>query len=209
MTIKQFDIGEEMGKGWNLYKENVGLLAITSVIALVVASVSFGILGGAMTAGLLMIIRRLKQQDPVAPVSGDVFKGFDVFVQALILLVIAIGCSAVLSWIPVVNMIAGLVVGAFSTWSLMLIVFQRLSAVDAIKMVFELTKSGSFTMALVMAVIASIISSLGVLACCVGVFFTIPFACCCMVCTYETIFSGAGETAEAAPEAQPPSDLRL
>jgi hypothetical protein len=208
MTVNQFDIGEEMGRGWSLFKENMGLLAVASVITLLVTMVSFGILGGALTAGLLMIIRRLQQKDAIAPVSGDVFKGFDVFIQTLILLVIVIGCSVVLSWIPVVNVIASLVIGAFSSWVLMLVVFQKMTTVDAIKQVFELTKSGAFTMALVMAVITSLISSLGAVACCVGVFFTMPFALCCMVCAYDKIF-GDAVAEQAAPPPEPPADLRL
>jgi hypothetical protein len=213
MALKTLDIGAELGKGWELFKENMGLLVVAGIIASLVSVVTCGILGGAMAAGLMMVIKRLVQKDPVKPVSGDVFKGFDFFVQALILFILGAVAIAVLSVIPVLNVLAGIAVGAVGSWCLMFVVFERLSALDAVKKVIALVKTGEFTVPLVMAVIAGLISSLGGLLCCVGGFFTGPIACCSMVAAYDTLFGGSEETVtiSVSPEApsEPPADLRL
>jgi hypothetical protein len=59
---------------------------------------------------------------------------------------------------------------------------RKATAVDAIKKVFELTKSGEFTVPLVFAVIASLVGGLGAVACGIGVFFTLPLTYCLMAC---------------------------
>ena len=213
MPLTKIDIGAELAKGWKLFQQNMGLLIIASVIALLVSAVTCGILAGPLMAGMLLVVRRLVQNDPVKPQSGDVFKGFDYFVQALILIVLTIVASMILGMIPVIGMVAGIVIGAFLMWSMMFVAFQKLTAIDALKRVFELTKTGEFTMPLVCAMIASLISSCGAIACGVGIFFTMPIGYCMMVCCYETLFGGYGcepevTEAEAVPPS-PPSDLRL
>ncbi len=213
MPLTKIDIGAELSKGWKLFQQNMGLLIIAAVIALLVSAVTCGILAGPLMAGFLLVVRRLLQNDPVKPQSGDVFKGFDYFVQALILVVLAGVAGCVLGMIPVIGIVAGFVVNAFMMWSMLFVVFQKLTAIDAIKKVFELAKTGEFTMPLVCALIASLISGCGAIACGVGIFFTIPIGHCMLVCCYETLFGGDGAAPEVIEaEAVPPSplsDLRL
>ena len=213
MALKKLDIGTELGRGWNLFKENMGVLIVASLIATLVSAVTCGILGGALTAGMFLIVQRLMRKDPVAPQAGDVFKGFDFFVQALILVVLAIVAACLLAVIPVVGQLAGLAVGAVMMWAMLFLVYQKLSAIDAVKKVFEYTKTGEFTMPLIFALIANVISGLGAIACVVGVFFTIPIAYCMLACGYETLFGGEAEASSpevnVAPPSEPPADLRL
>ncbi len=213
MALKKLDIGTELGRGWNLFKENMGVLIVASLIATLVSAVTCGILGGALTAGMFLIVQRLMRKDPIAPQAGDVFKGFDFFVQALILVVLAIVAACLLAVIPVVGQLAGLAVGAFMMWAMMFVVYQKLSATDAVKKVFEYTKTGEFTMPLIFALITNVISGLGAIACVVGVFFTIPIAYCMLASGYETLFGGEAEASSpevnVAPPSEPPADLRL
>lgn len=215
MAQKTLDIGQALSKGWELFQANLGLLVVASIISSVVGILTVGILSGAMAAGMLLVVRRLVQADPVQPVSGDVFKGIDFFVQAVILVILAVVTLGVLVRIPVVNAVAGLAVGSVLSWALMFVVFERLSAIDAVKKVINLTKTGDFTIPLVMAAIACVLSALGGVVCCVGGFFTGPIACCAMVCAYESLFGGGvpEPALSDAPPYQmppdPPSDLRL
>ncbi|OQA28186.1 MAG: hypothetical protein BWY57_03533 [Betaproteobacteria bacterium ADurb.Bin341] len=162
--------------------------------------------------GMLLIAQRLLKNDPVKPQAGDVFKGFDSFVQALLLSVIATVAIMVLSILPIIGQLAGLIVCAVMMWALVFIAYEKATAIDAIKKVFELAKSGSFTVPLVFAVIASLIGSLGAIVCVVGIFFTLPLTYCLMACCYATLFSGDPEVIEPIKEQAPPpppDDLRL
>lgn len=223
MADKQIDIGAELGKGWELYKANMGLLMVAALIGMVVSGLTCGVLGGPMSAGVFLIARRLIQKDPVKPQAGDVFKGFDYFLQAFLVFILLGVASAVLSMvlnvIPVLGQLASMVVSLFAgsvmMWALMFVVHQKLTAVDAIKKIFEGLKSGSLMMPLVFGVIACFLSGLGLLACVVGFIFTAPFSYCCLASAYETLYGdgsgdGISEANVVEPEVMPPaSDLRL
>ena len=220
MANKQIDIGVELGKGWELYKANMGLLVVASLIGMAISLVTCGVLGGPMSAGLFLIVRRLLAKDPVKPQAGDVFKGFDYFVQALLLFVllgvVSFVLAAVLNVIPVLGQLAGMVVSMFTgsvmMWGILFVVHQKLSAMDAVKKIFEGLKSGDLVMPLVFGVIACFLSGLGMIACLVGVIFTAPFAYCCLGSVYETLYGDMSQEAKVVePEVMPPppSDLRL
>ena len=209
MPLKKIDIGEELGKGWRLFQPNMGVLIVASLIATLVSAVTCGILSGPLMAGMFLVVRRLMKDDPVKPQPGDVFKGFDYFVQALIMVVLCLVVVFLLAMIPVIGQLAGLVVSAVMFWGIMFVTYQKLSAIDAFKKIFEYLKTGEFTLPLVFGIIASVISSLGVVACVVGMFFTIPLGYCMMACCYETLFKGEPEVIEPVIEVPPPSDMRL
>lgn len=212
MALNKIDIGAELKRGWELFQPNMGLLIVAGLIVAIVSSITIGILAGPMTAGMFLVVRRLLQNDPVKPQAGDVFKGLDFFVQSLILVVICVAVAALLAWVPVLGQIAGLLIGAALWWGLLFVTFEKLSAIDALKKLFELLKTGEFTLPLVFGVIVNLVSGLGFFACCVGVFFTVPLAYCMMVCCYQTLFgeqAGGVVDAEVVQEPPPPSDLRL
>jgi hypothetical protein len=206
MALRTIDIGAELGNGWRLFQANMGTLVLAGVIATVVSAVTCGILGGPLAAGMFLVVRRLLKNDPVKPQAGDVFKGLDFFVQSLLLVIFAVVAGCILAWIPVVGQLAGIAIGAVMMWALAFVAYQKLTAVDALKKVFEHTKNGEFTVPLLFAVIASLISGLGVLACGVGIFFTIPLAYCMMACCYESLFGGEPEVVEPI-DIQPPPPL--
>ncbi|NLG00090.1 MAG: hypothetical protein GX565_08065 [Lentisphaerae bacterium] len=212
MAIGKMEIGAEIGKGWRLFQADMGVLIVGGILATVVSAVTCGLLAGPLMVGMLLIAQRLLKNDPVKPQAGDVFKGFDSFVQALLLSVIATVAIMVLSILPIIGQLAGLIVCAVMMWALVFIAYEKATAIDAIKKVFELAKSGSFTVPLVFAVIASLIGSLGAIVCVVGIFFTLPLTYCLMACCYATLFSGDPEVIEPIKEQAPPpppDDLRL
>lgn len=219
MADKQIDIGAELGKGWNLYKANMGLLVVAGLIGMALSAVTCGVLGGPMGAGLFLIIRRLIQNDPVKPEAGDVFKGFDYFLQAfvcfLIVGVASFVLSLVLNLIPFLGQLAGMVISMFSgsvmMWALMYVVYQKMTATDALKRLLDGVTSGTFVMPLVFGLVACLLGGLGVIACFVGIIFTMPFSYCCLGCAYETLYGdGSQDATVIEPEVMPPpSDMRL
>lgn len=188
MTLNKLDIGAEIGRGWKLFQPNMGLLIPAALIGMLLSSFTLGLLAGPMMAGILLMVQRLVRNDPVKPQIGDLFKGFDLFAQSLILLIIAFIGMAVLMMIPVIGQLAALLISAVLGWCMMLVAYRKATAIDAIKEVFAHIQTGAFTMPLLLAVVAWIISGLGVIACGVGILFTMPLAYCILGCAYETVF---------------------
>jgi hypothetical protein len=218
MSDTQIDIGMELGRGWNLYKANMGLLVVAVLIGMAVSGLTCGILSGPMGAGLFLIIQRLMQNDPIKPQAGDVFKGFDFFLQAflcfLIVGVVSFVLSLLLNLIPVLGQLASMVISMFSgsvmMWALMYVVYQKMTAVDALKKLVDGVKSGAFVMPLVFGLIACFLGGIGVFVCLIGVIFTAPLSYCSLACAYETLYGTAeASTPPVEPEVIPSADLRL
>jgi hypothetical protein len=214
MTLAKIDIGCEFGRGWTLFKENMGLFVMAALLAMVLTLISCGILSGSMTAGLFLVIERLINKDPVKPQAGDIFKGLDFFVQSLLLFIILMALGFLLGIIPVVGQIAGFLLGSIMMWGMMFVAYEKLSAMDALKKIYTLTKTGDFTMPLVLGVIANLVAGLGVIACGIGILFTMPFAYCVMACCYQTLFVDAAArpvqmSVDAEKPPPPPPDIRL
>ncbi len=49
--------GEWIEKGFNLYKENFGILVLVSLIAVIVSAITVGVLAGPMAAGVLLVVQ--------------------------------------------------------------------------------------------------------------------------------------------------------
>ena len=88
--MTKVDIGCEIGRGWAVFKENMVLLILASLVAMLVGVLSCFILMGPMLAGMFLIVQRLLKNDPEKPKVGDTFKGFEYFVDTF-LCILAIG----------------------------------------------------------------------------------------------------------------------
>jgi hypothetical protein len=217
MTVRKIEIGAEVGKGWRLFKANMGVLILGGLLATVVSVITCGLLTGPLMVGMLLIAQRLLKGDPDKPQAGDVFKGLDSFMQALLLMVITAVVVAVLrllmamGGLPVlIGGLVDLVVSVVTLWALVFIAYEKATAIDAIKKVFVLIKSGSFTVPLLFAMIAGLIGGLGMILCVVGIFFTMPLTYCLMACCYDTLFGDEPEAIDlTSTQTPPPSDLRL
>ena len=182
MTVRRIEIGTEVGKGWRLFKANMGVLIFGGILATMISAITCGLLTGPLMVGMLLIARRLLKGDPDRPQAGDVFRGLDFFIQTLLLLVITAIAVLVLGRllmsmgrIPIIiGWLIDLVVYAVVMWALVFVAYEKATAIDAIKKVFTLIKSGSFTVPLLFAMVAGFLGSLGLAVCVVGGFFTLP-----------------------------------
>lgn len=208
MALPKIQIGEELGKGWAILKENMVLMILSVVVAALVGGLTCGLLTPVLMAGVLLNAKRLADNDSVKPEIGDLFKNFDLFVNTLLLVLILAIAGAILQIIPVVGqLIAGLLIAPLMIWGLMFVAFERLSAIDAIKKLIELIKSGDFTMPLVLAFVSGLIAGLGSILCIVGVLVTAPLHFCVMVAAYNTLFAnGDTTTPEDVPPPPPAAD---
>jgi len=210
MAEIKLDIGNEFSRGWKLFQANMGLLILAGLIGGILSLVTCGVLSGPMLAGLLIIIRRLQKNDPEKPEAGDIFRGFDYFLQSFLFVflfsLVSIFITLVVYMVPILGQLAGLVIslatGSLILWGVTFVAYQKMQAIDVFKKLINGVTSGTFIMPLVFGLLVSLLSSAGAIACGIGVLFTYPLACCCLVSAYETLFDGCD--VEASTSVEPP-----
>ena len=195
---KQIEIGTVIGRGWELYKGNMGLLILANLLLLVVSAFTCGVLAAPMIAGNYLIIQRLLKKDPVRPQVGDLFKGFEYFLNALLIMLVGIVASA----IPVVNF----VVSPIMAIGIMFVVFGKMGFSDALNKIFSEIKTGPFWMLVLAVFLGHLIGGLGIFLYYVGALFTLPLGVCIVVCAYHAAYEGvdAGQPPPVIPPEVPP-----
>ena len=195
-------IGDWVSRGFELYKSNIGTMIAAGAIAMVLSAVTMGILGGPMMAGLIMIVlATLRKQEP-KPGAGDVFKGFEVFANAFLFVLVFFLVGLVLNVIPLLGQLLYVVyslgVGTLVMFGLFLIADRRMAFWPAAMASIEKVKP-NFWPFLGLYVVSCIIGSLGMILCGIGVLITIPIHFCIMSVAYSEVFAPGAETASCVP----------
>ena len=214
---KEVDIGKCFADAWDLYKNNFGIMILSTLIATLVGSLTCGILYAPLFVGLFWIIDRLMKNDAEKPTAGDVFKGMSKFGPAFICLILFTVIYAIAGAIPVIGVIAAYIISPMMMFALMYIAFEDMDAIAAIKRVFQELFSGDLLMPVVVGLLAGLVGSIGAIACVIGMFFTMPLTGIIYVCAYyqikgenedimdaEIVSSEESTTGETQPDATPP-----
>ncbi|MCA1809731.1 MAG: hypothetical protein ABR497_10535 [Kiritimatiellia bacterium] len=200
MDKQELKIGGWLQEAFNLYKANFVLLFVTSLLALLLGKLTFGILMGPLAAGMAMIMLRLIDNSEQRPEIGDVFKGFEFFLDSFLLVLASAAVmliAMVLSLLVFNSFIAGLlmivvavVIHVLVMLALCLIVDKRMDFWPAAQAAFQALKSAFLP--LVLAVLVTIIaSSIGGLVCGIGILVTAPMYWCMMVLIYRDMLRNA------------------
>ena len=198
MQKTQVKLGEWIEAGFNLYKNNFTTLVLAALIALVLSTVSIGILTGPMIAGLIIIALQLLRKTEPKPEASAVFKGFSYFLNSFLFtliwgIAILIG-SLLLGWFPIIGQLLSLffvyAAQAFLMFGLYLIVDRQMDFWPASQLSIQTVKT-NFWPFLGLAAIASIIGSIGALAFGIGVVLTIPIQICILAVAYQEVFDDA------------------
>jgi len=216
MEKVQVKFGDWIENGFNLYKANFGVLVVASLIAVLLGTVTFGILAGPMMAGILMITLQLVDKKKPAPTASTVFKGFDYFLNALLFVVvwgaIIMFAAFLLGLVPCLGQLAAICLiyaaQAFLMFGMFLIVDKKMDFWPASMESINIVK-GNFWPFLGFAVVTAIIGSIGGIACGIGIIFTIPIQVCSLAIAYREIFDGvvaSGHPDDSAPEGEPPDN---
>jgi hypothetical protein len=188
-------IGKWIEAGFNLYKNNFTTLVLAALIALVLSTVSIGILTGPMIAGLIIVALQLLRKTEPKPEAGGVFRGFSYFFNSFLFtliwgIAILIG-SLVLGWFPIIGQLLSLffvyAAQAFLMFGLYLIVDRQMDFWPASQLSIQTVKA-NFWPFFGLAAIASIIGSIGALAFGIGVVLTIPIQICILAVAYQEVF---------------------
>jgi len=208
MATQEVKFGEWLGKGFDLFKENIGPLILVSLVAQLLTGVSAGILAGPMMAGLALVTLKLVDGKG-KPDVNTLFQGFNFFIQSFLfvlvlstimlvayLIAIAITCGIL---IPIIS-VAGLFIGTLVMFVPYLIVEQEMAFWPATMKSVEIVKPNIWPL-LGYYLVANIIGSAGSAVCGVGVIVTMPIAWCMYAVAYREMTAGSEAPAEAAPAA--------
>jgi hypothetical protein len=201
MASDKVDIGGWISEAWELYKANFALLCVATLVAALLGGFTCGVLAGPLWAGLTLILLRVSRKESPAPQIGDVFKGFEFFLQALLLFLVVGVVFAAASRIPVVGMVAPTLLFPLVMFSMCLLVDKKMEFWPAIQTSYEKAK-GEYVSLLVLSLVAGLIASAGALLCGVGIILTAPFGAIVTVVAYRHLFEDAA--VEAAPVASAP-----
>ena len=189
---------EWIEEGFNLYKNNFGTLVLASIIALVLSTVTAGILAGPMIAGLVIITLQLLRKEGPKPDAGKVFRGFDYFLNSFLFIVIwgiaiFVG-SFILALFPCIGQLLSLFLAyaaqAFLMFGIFLIVDKQMNFWPASTESIKTVKT-NFWPFFGLSTVASIIGSLGVIAFGIGIVLTIPIQVCILAVAYRDVFNEA------------------
>ena len=191
-------IGKWIEAGFNLYKNNFTTLVLAALIALVLSTVSIGILTGPMIAGLIIITLQLLRKTEPRPEAGAVFKGFGYFLNSFLFTIIwgmaiLIG-SLVVGWFPIIGQLLSLFLvyaaQAFLMFGMFLIVDRQMDWLPASMESIGIVKT-NFWPFFGLSAVAGIIGSLGAIAFGIGVVFTIPIQGCILAVAYRDVFTSS------------------
>ena len=193
-------IGKWLEEGFTLYKNNFATLVLASIIALVLSTVTIGILTGPMIAGLIIVTLQLLRKEEPKPDAGTVFRGFHYFLSSFFFMLIwGIGIllgSLILSLFPGIGQLLSLFFAysaqAFLMFGLYLIVDQQMNFWPASQKSIHTVKS-NFWPFLGLSAIASIIGSIGAIAFGIGIVLTIPIQACILAAAYQEVFGSNGQ----------------
>ena len=204
--------GKWIEEGFILYKNNFGTLVLASVIALVLSTVTVGLLAGPMIAGLVIITLQLLRREEPKPDAGRVFRGFDHFLNSFLFvavwgIAILIG-SSILALFPVIGQLLSLffiyAAQAFLMFGIYLIVDKQMNFRPASRESIQTVRT-NFWPLFGLSAIASIIGSIGAIAFVIGIVFTIPIQACILAVAYQQIFGEPGQPSapDSASAAEP------
>ncbi len=190
--------GEWIEEGFNLYKDNFGTLVLASVIALVLSTVTIGILVGPMIAGLVIVTLRLLRKEEPKPDAGKVFRGFDYFLNSFLFMIIwgiaILAGSFILALFPCIGQLLSPIFAyaaqAFLMFGIFLIVDKQMNFWPASLESIQTVKT-NFWPFFGLSVVASIIGSLGAIAFGIGIVLTIPIQACILAVAYRDVFNEA------------------
>ncbi len=189
--------GEWLSEGWDLVKQDLFAHVLLALVVGLGSAITGGILGGPLICGYIWIIIEKMRNPAYKPAIGDLGKGFEVFVHALV------ACLIWSLFASVASSACGLgqfVVNGFLVFTYPLIMDRRMEFWPAIQASYE--KVTPDWLGFCLFHLAQVgVMLLGVIACVVGVFVTGPICVVAMVAAYRDNFGLEG--AAAAPPTEP------
>ena len=186
----QAQTGRWISEGWQMVKADMGTYVLMAVIFTLLNSVVPVIIQGPLVAGFhIFIIKKLLNR----PTDfGDLFKGFNYFVPALV-------ASLVISLFvfggTLLCIIPGLVIAAMYKFTYLFIVDKRMDFWPAMEASHAVVKNDYFGFTMFLLAMA-LVNLLGILCCIVGILVTLPVTFAAITVAYKEVVGFEPRTAE-------------
>lgn len=164
------DFGERFTAAMELWKANLGDLAVLTLVFLLVMWIPFANIGFA--TGYFRAILKVSRGQGKAAV-GDLFNAWDCFANLLVYVILLVIVSLVLHIVPILGQLAAMALGFAAMPGFFLIVDKNKSPVDAFKWSLA-TIQADFVNWLLTYIVASVISMAGLLLLLIGFVLTGP-----------------------------------
>ena len=181
-------------RGFEVYRDNIVVLAPASLIICIISFVTIGILTGPMMAGLVWIILSLMDRKEPKPQIGDVFKGFDFLLNSFLFFLVWGIAGLVICWVGSLTCLGGPLIApalfalsTFLMFGVFLIVDRKMDFWPASTASMDMVKKNFLPFAGLM-LLASLMGYAGILACGIGVIVTMPLTFCVLAAAYRDIF---------------------
>ncbi len=193
---KTVKIGEWISEGWELVKSDLwNFIILTLILFLIEIAASFTYIGTLIVTGPLLcgyyyiILNKIRGGKFNI---GDLAKGFNFFVPALLALLLI----AILTAIGLIFCIVpGLIIGAMYQFTFPLIVEKKLGLWEAMEESRKIIWPHIFQF-MIFIIVLGLIDILGVLLCCIGTLITTPILFCSMAYAYKDM---VGFTEQSMP----------
>jgi uncharacterized membrane protein len=170
-----------VGAGWDLVKADMGNYVLLALVFIVLNAMVPMILQGPLTAGFCIYCLKRLLGRPTD--FGDLFKGFNFFVPALVAsLVIGLFTFAG----SLLCLIPGLVVAAMYKFTYLFIVDKRMDFWPAMQASHDVVKNDYFGFTMFLILMA-LVNLLGVLCCVVGLLVSIPVTFAAITVAYQEL----------------------
>lgn len=158
----------------------------TFLIYYALFAIFLGVFLAPLNAGFIQLNRDIDTHNEVS--ISNIFKHYQSkhFLQIVGFTVIIQIISTVLGLIPFVGNILSIIVSWFTILGIPLIIFGNLNAIDALQYSVKLVSKNPWNILLIF-IVASLISFLGILAICIGIFFTLPIVYSTAYVLYKNI----------------------
>jgi len=203
------NVGSAFNKGLQLYKENFVLIFLVSLVGGLIGAFSCGICMGPMQCGIIGICLALLRGQEPKPQFNDLFNGFQKFVPAFVTMLVLSLCffviNLILGLIPIVGWLAAFVIGYFispavTVWAMFLVQDQNATIGEAITTPLKMLGDSKFWMIMLIVFLAGLLGAVGLIACVIGVFFTMPFALCMIAAAYQDVYDNPDQADSPAQE---------
>jgi uncharacterized membrane protein len=185
----QASAGRWIGEGWALVKADLGNYVVISLLFAILSGVP--LIQGPLIAGFhIFTMKKLMGRNAE---FGDLFKGFNYFVPALVaslLIALFTFAGTLLCLIP------GLVVAAMYKFTYLFIVDKRMDFWPAMQASHAVVKNDYFGFTIFL-ILAFLVNVLGVLCCIVGLLVTIPLTFAAITVAYKEIVGFEPRTADS------------
>ncbi len=179
----QGDFAEQFSSALNLWKSNIGGLAVLTLVFLLVVWIPIANIG--FIAGYTRSLLKVTRGEGKAEV-GDIFNAWDCFGNLLVYLILLFIAAAVLGVIPILGALASMALGFVAMPGMYAIIDKNQGAVDAFKwgMVSIQTNLVNWLLAYI---VGSVISALGIFLLFIGAILSMPLGMLIIVQQYERV----------------------